>query len=233
MPFLCNLAPFAQSAHDGPPSRLGLRYDVDRFLPEAGNTVVCHLDRDDPAHGAVLEARARMQALPGAEGRLHTPLSSIHMTVFEGVIETRRTVDAWPAGLDREAPVDRVTEVMVKRFADFTPPPAFAVRLVGMLPTGLILQGATAADEAALTAWREALVGAFGYRHADHDAYTFHMTFAYMTAWLPDSALPAWNSALPEICADLVRSAPVIPLRPPAFCTFADMTHFEEVSVLA
>lgn len=233
MSFLCNLTPFLEASHDGPPSRIGQRYDVDRFLPEAGNTIVCHLDQTDPAHAAVLEARARMQALPGAENCLYTPESSIHMTVFEGVIETRRTPDAWPAGLDRDASVDTVTEVLLHRLAGFQPPPPFAMRLVGMTPNGLILGCASPEDDAAMNAWREALADAFGYRHTEHDTYRFHMTFAYMTAWLPDEVTPEWERALPEICADLAQAAPVIPLRAPAFCTFNDMTHFEERLVLA
>ncbi len=232
MGFQCNLAAFAQGAHDGPPPRIGQRYTAERFLPEAGNTVVRHLDRSDPAHQAVLQARARMEALPGAERRLSTPVSSLHMTVFEGVIETRRTVDAWPADIDRDAPVDAVTDAMVQRFAGFNAPPAFAMRLEAMTPNGLILSPATDADAQAAGAWREALAAAFGFRHAEHDAYRFHMTFAYMTAWLSDADVATWERALPEICEDLARAAPVIPLRSPAFCTFNDMTQFEELVVL-
>ena len=78
------LAPFAAKNHEHPPSRLDQRYSATRFLPEAGNTVVCHLDFDAAAHSAVLDARARMQALPGAECFIYTPADSLHMTVFEG-----------------------------------------------------------------------------------------------------------------------------------------------------
>lgn len=233
MAFQCDLTPFAASAHAGTPSRIGQRYTAERFLPEAGNTVVCHLDHRDPAHTAVLKARARMDALPGAQNRLSTPASSLHMTVFEGVIETRRTADAWPTGMDRDAPVEAVTEVLLQRLAGFHAPPAFFMRLEGMTPNGLILRGATSADDAALVAWRSALAEAFGYRHTEHASYRFHMTFAYMTAWLPDEVLPEWERALSEISEDLARAAPVIPLHPPAFCAFADMEHFEEVLVLA
>ena len=223
---------YAARSHSGPPSRLGTRYDATRFLPEAGNTVVCHLDFNAPAHQAVLEARARMQALPGAEQFLYTPVDSLHMTVFEGVIETRRTPDAWPEGLDREAPIARLTEVLSDRLAHFPPPPRFAVRAVGIRPSGLILEGATAEDAAHMRAWREALTEPFGYRHEEHDAYRHHMTFAYPTGWITDADLPVWEAELPAILEDLVEAAPVIPLTAPAFCWFNDMTRFEELLIL-
>ncbi len=59
------------------------------------------------------------------------------------------------------------------------------------------------------------------------------MTFAYSLEWLPDALIPVWEDGLAEIAADLVKAAPIIPLRAPAFCQFADMTHFEELLVLA
>jgi hypothetical protein len=223
---------YAARRHAAPPDRLGLRYDAMRFLPEQGNTVVCHLDRTHPAHQAVLDARTRMQALPEAEKFLYTPVESLHMTVFEGVIDTRRTADAWPAGLDRAASIASVTEVLTQRLASFAAPPGFALRTESLRPAGLILAGATAADAATLRDWREALTRPFGFRHAQHDSYRFHMTFCYPLDWLSEPALPVWRAELPRILADLQSAAPVIPLRPAAFCAFNDMTWFEERLVL-
>lgn len=225
------IAAFVERNNPAPPARLGQRYSATAFLPEHGNTVVCHLDLEAPGHEAVLAARARMLALPEAERFLFTPPESLHMTVFEGVIETRRTPDAWPAAIDRAAPVDEVTAWHLDRLAGFEPPGPFTVRVAGLRPTGLVLTGATEADQKRMRDWREALTGPFGYRHADHDAYSFHMTFAYPTGWLPEAVLPEWETAFRETLADL-QALPALPLKPPAFCRFADMTFFEELSVL-
>lgn len=72
----------------------------------------------------------------------------------------------------------------------------------------------------------------FGHRQPQHDDYRFHMTFAYMIDWLRDDELPAWQQMLDAELALLQREAPVLELRPPAFCRFADMNHFEELLVL-
>jgi hypothetical protein len=216
-----------------PPSKLGVRYDAHRFLPEAGNTVVCHLDRSDPAHKTVLAARSAIQNLPGADHLLFTAEDSLHMTVFDGIIDTGRTADAWPAGMDLTAPVDEITNELRRRLTDFVPPPAFRVSVSSLYPGGLHLDGATAQDKANMRAWRDALTAPFGLRRKNHDTYTFHMTFAYTLQWLPDDLLPVWETALQRIEDDLIKAAPVIPLVPPAFCSFADMDAFPELLVLA
>lgn len=227
-----DIAAFAAGNQTSLPRHLGQRYNTTQFLPQTGNTVVCHLDFNTSTHRAVLAARERMQALPGAEHFLYTPVDSLHMTLFEGVIETRRTLDTWPADIDRDASVERVTEALLPRLAEFSPPPRFAVRVAGLRPSGLILTGAAVEDDAHMRAWREALTKPFGYRHEDHDAYRYHMTFAYPLDWIPDAVLPLWETEFNSIVVDLVKAAPIIPLITPAFCQFADMTYFEELLVL-
>ncbi|GAB5448613.1 DUF1868 domain-containing protein [Gymnodinialimonas sp.] len=222
-----DLEQFAASAQAAPPMRLGQRHDAERFLPDPGNTVVCHLELDTPGGRAVVRARERIMGLPGAEHLLFTPVESLHMTVFEGVLDARRTADAWPAFMARDASVAAVTAEMRERLAGFDAPGAFEVRVKAVRPGGLELCGATRADAAALLAWREALSGVFGYCQAAHDAYKHHLTFAYPISWLPDALVPLWREALAEIEAELGTEA--LPLRAPAFCEFADMTWFEEL----
>ncbi|MFK7744628.1 MAG: DUF1868 domain-containing protein [Roseobacter sp.] len=217
---------FLASHHTAAPAKLGQRYDASGFLPEVGNTIVCPLDFDAPEHRAVLEARSRLMALPEANKFLFTPTSSLHMTLFEGVIDTRRTPDAWPDDMDLNAPVQDVTEMMTKRLHDFSPCGTFSVRVAGIRPTGLILEGATSADAGVMRAWREALTVPFGYRQRQHDAYRFHMTFAYPLDWLSAQAAIAWQQGCADIVASFFPETFVLPLMHPAFCYFEDMTAF-------
>ena len=96
----------------------------------------------------------------------------------------------------------------------------------------MVVEGATPGDRDLLGAWRDALAEVFGYRHPDHERYRFHVTLSYPIEWLAEGHLEAWQGVLDESLALLQREAPVLELRPPAFCSFNDMEHFEELRVL-
>ncbi len=83
-----------------------------------------------------------------------------------------------------------------------------------------------------MRAWRDALSVPFGYRHPDHDAYAFHITFAYQIQRLADERAADWQVMFDDCLSLFARQAPVIELQPPAFCSFEDMKHFEEHLVL-
>lgn len=227
------LAAYAASENRLPPRHLGRRYDRSgRFLPEPGNTVVCHLMDGSPSHKAVLACREGMKTLPSADRLTFTVPSSLHMTLFQGVIEFRRDWPYWPREMPADAPIEAMTRHFVSRLSGFTAAAPFAMTVTDVKPTGLVLDGLTEGDRKALAEWRDRLADAFGYRHPDHDDYVFHITFAYLIDWLPDSDLPAWQDFRDQALDRFAREAPVIALQPPAFCRFVDMNHFEELIVL-
>lgn len=224
------IARFTRRSNRLPPRHLGTRYDADgRFLPEPGNTVVCHLVPGSPSQRAILEARQRMMALPGAERLAFTPIDSLHMTLFQGVIEFRRRLPYWPDDVALNASIDEVTALYLARLGAFTPGPAFRMKVTDLSPEGLTLEGAGEHDRRALCEWRDRLAVCFGFRHPDHEAYQFHITLAYMRDWLEDSVAETWRKGLREALAVIKAQAPILDLAPPAFCTFEDMQHFEEI----
>ncbi|MBY5817019.1 DUF1868 domain-containing protein [Rhizobium leguminosarum] len=214
------------------PAHLGSRYrKVGGFLPEAGNTIVCHLEKGSQTQAVLIEAREKYLAMPEAPQFLFTPISSIHMTLFEGVIETRRRQDCWPADLPLDAPIDDMTELMAARLEGFSVFDPFKVAVVEARPSGLLVDGATENDRKVMRAWRNALAELLGYRQPNHDEYKFHMTFAYAIERLEDEALPRWQAMLDDVADDIRRKAPVLELDPPAFCVFEDMNHFHELLI--
>jgi hypothetical protein len=229
-----SLAKLLASRNNAPPPRLGIRYDAEgHFLPEAGNSIVCHLARRSPSEAALLAVRERMLALPGAESLAFTPAASLHMTLFQGIVETRRQLPYWPADIPLKTGIDDMTRRFMSRLDGFDGCGPFKIRPVEATPTGVTVDGATEADRQVMQAWRDKFARIFGYRHPDHDAYTYHITFAYVIRGLPDAAAPQWQRFLDESLALLEREAPVIELREPAFCRFRDMKHFEELLILA
>ncbi|WP_029073674.1 DUF1868 domain-containing protein [Kaistia adipata] len=222
-----SLGRFSASANAAPPRHLGRRYDRDgTFLNEPGNTIVCHLVEGSASQAAIVEVRRRMLAMPDAGRLAFTPVSSLHMTLFQGILEDRRDPPFWPTDMPRDASIDAMTTHYLDRLAGFAAREPFAVEIVDVVPTGLTVAGATAADRRAMKAWRDALAETFGYRHPDHDDYVFHVTLAYVIEWLPEERLEAWQDLFDE-CLALLRRAPRLELRPPAFCSFEDMKHFE------
>jgi len=223
---------FSRSSNTTPPRHLGTRYSTDAtFLPEPGNTVVCHTMEGTRSHDAILAVRERMMRLPQADRLAFTYASSLHMTVFQGIIEYRRNRPYWPDDMPLDTPIDVMTAHYRDRLKDFAPLSPFRARITDVTLEGLTLEGDTLADRHCLQAWRDAFAGVFGYRHPDHDNYEFHITFAYIVDWLDDAVLPVWQEALLEQLAYLKEQAPVVDLNPPAFCSFEDMNHFEELIV--
>ena len=215
------------------PAHLGTRYKEDGvFLPEPGNTVVCHLTSGSDSHAAIEAARQRFLAMPDANLLAFTPVSSLHMTLFQGIIEYRRRQPYWPEDLPLETPIDDMTALFLDRLAGFEAPGPFAVEVTDATPAGLALDGVTPEDRATLKLWRDRLANIFGYRHPDHDDYIFHITFAYPLTRFGDEAILRWQDMLADLVREIRERAPLIELNPPAFCSFADMNHFEELLVL-
>jgi hypothetical protein len=227
-----DLMRFSAAKASAPQRHLGIRYNEDgRFLPEPGNTVVCHLVEGSTTQQALDDVRTRLMALPEAEKFAFTPASSLHMTLFQGIIEHRRLPGYWPEDLPFETPIDDMKALLQARLAYFSAPAPFRVKIIGLRPLGLTVEGVTAEDRRIMAEWRDAFADVLGYRHPDHDSYEFHITLSYFISGLSDAALPIWQAALSEGLAEIARKAPVLELQPPAFCAFADMNHFEELLV--
>ncbi|MDL2404302.1 DUF1868 domain-containing protein [Rhizobium calliandrae] len=230
--FSPELLKYSKSRHPEPPPRLGRRYDLSgNFQYEPGNTIVRHLVEGSETQRAVVAAREKFLAMPEASQFTFTPISSLHMTLFQGIIEHRRTRPYWPADIALDAPIDEMTAIMGERLKTLSMREPFKVAVTHARPSGLLVDGATETDRRVMRAWRNALADLLGYRHPDHDVYPFHITFAYVIERLGDEALPRWQAMLDQVAADIRATAPIIEMRPPAFCSFDDMNHFEELLV--
>lgn len=221
------------SANRQPSRFLGSRFTADGvFLPDPGNTVVMHVVPGSATEAAMIELRERLHALPWGHRFAFTDIESLHMTLFQGVLENRRLPDYWPAALPLDAPLEETTDYFLQRLAGFQGPGPFRMRIAEVTPLGLTLTGATEEDERVARAWRDALTAPFGYRAPDHDTYVFHVTFAYIIDWLPDGMIADYRSALAEMAEEFSRRLPVLELGPPALCTFEDMNGFPPVMTI-
>ncbi|TDK34397.1 DUF1868 domain-containing protein [Rhizobium deserti] len=232
MSFSPELLDCSKSYNGNPPPHLGTRYrSKGGFLPEPGNTIVCHVEKDTETQRALIEVREKYLAMPEAPQFLFTPITSLHMTLFQGIIEGRRQPNFWPHDIPLDTPIEETTGIMAARLEALSLCEPFQVAVTKARPSGLIVDGATDGDRKIMRAWRDAFADLLGYRHPDHDDYLFHITFAYVIERLEDQALPRWQAMLNEAADTIAQQAPILDLRPPAFCIFEDMNHFHEVLI--
>ncbi len=176
------------------------------FLLEPGNTVVSHLVSGSPSEAVVIEVRERMRTMPDADRLAFTPISSLHMTLFQGIIEYRRRLPYWPQDVPLDTSIDAMTRLYLERLKGFEDHGPFKVKVIDVVPTGLTVAGATDEDRRIMSAWRDALSVPFGYRHPDHDTYVFHITFAYQIQRLADDRAAAWQDLFDD-CLSLFERA--------------------------
>lgn len=227
------LLDYSEVHNPGQPTHLGTRYDRSGiFLREPGNTVICHLIEGSASERAVIDTRKRLIDMPEASQFAFTPVSSLHMTLFQGIIEYRRRLPYWPQDIALDTGIDRMTEIYLDRLQSFSSLDPFNVGVTEVTPAGLTVAGITEEDRRSMKAWRDALADVFGYRHPDHESYIFHITFCYPISRLGETVLPAWQQMLDGALDELRQRAPVIALKPPAFCAFEDMNHFDERLIL-
>ena len=130
LPLKSSLHRYAASNNSVSPRHLGTRYDADgTFLPEPGNTVVCHLVGGSSSEHAILEVRRRMMSMPDANKLTFTPVSSLHMTLFQGIIEYRRALPYWPEDLSLDTSIDDMTQLYLKRFETFEDRGSFNIKV--------------------------------------------------------------------------------------------------------
>jgi hypothetical protein len=131
-----------------------------------------------------------------------------------------------------EATIDDTTELFLQRLQGLPQLPSFDMKVERVTPLGLTLAGATPEDEKIARKIREQLTLPFGYRSPTHDGYRFHITLAYVKAWLPAGAAEAYLPELARLTERFAAQVAVLELAPPAFCTFEDMNWFEPVLFL-
>lgn len=213
----------------GPGRKFGIDGSVQRF---PGNTILCHLSHSGPQFDALKVAVAGLREKTGEGNIVWLPPSSYHMTVFDGSLDSRRQRGDWPEALSREASLEECNAFFAERLhafdLGFDPP----IRMVpdenqnAPTQTCIPLRPVDAEEAARLRKLRDRLSGALGIRHANHDAYTFHMSFGYYVRAFDPVVEREYRANLRDMIRKLRQAWPVIELGPPEYCLFDDMTLF-------
>ena len=203
------------------------KFDVDGSLRRfPGNTVIAHVLPASETFAALFDLQDALRAEPFASRFAYLPPASFHMTVFEGITEPSRGTDRWPEGVPPDAERDLVTATLARRLSGLVLSP------LRPRPTGLFagfsvtLAGADDAAEADLRDARDRLREATGIRRADHAAYVFHITLAYLLTHPPEDEARRIAETSDALFADFAARVPVVELGPARLCDFEDMGAF-------
>jgi hypothetical protein len=217
-------------------------YDVNRKFygdgkarPFAGNTIISQIPLRTPLNDALTVVRNTLAGYEFSECLSLLPPSSYHMTVFEGVIDEKRTAPFWPSEVPRDASIQACTQHFIARLKDFFIDENFQIRMqfrdfnvykdsgatVRLVP-------ANVQERQKLRDVRDRLANCLGIRSPDHDDYGFHITLGYLVKWMSAQQIQDYVR-VQQSCRDyLQKNLNVLELDIPRFCTFNDMLAFDD-----
>ncbi|KAJ7610284.1 RNA ligase/cyclic nucleotide phosphodiesterase [Mycena polygramma] len=164
------------------------------------------------------------------------PPSSWHMTVFEGVCDRVRNFAAWPDDLPNDASLEECNSLYEKKLSSFDlrcDPAPSRFTITGFYPPygiiGLRLQPNTTEEETRLRGLRDRLSNLLRIRAGNHNAYSFHITIAYLLR----APSKDQEKELTTLLTDHFEAMPKqFELGTPEFCTFEDMFTFKRLFYL-
>jgi hypothetical protein len=218
------------------PLDVGRKFDVaGAVLPFAGNTFICHVPQNSPAHAALTGASLALQAGSVGGAFRYLPPSSFHMTVFEGVCDVDRNADTdrWPVGIRRDASVPEVSHSFEKACRTLVLAKEQRIRPTGIFGgCSVAISGRTPLAEASLRHTRRLLRNVTGIHRTDFKTYDFHITLAYPLRWLTEGEAVAVVDLSDRVFTRLSEQIAHITLGPVEFCTFDHMHAFFPLVVL-
>ncbi|KAJ6511929.1 RNA ligase/cyclic nucleotide phosphodiesterase [Mycena vitilis] len=206
--------------------------------PFPGNTIlgVISPSSEPELYASLLALHGKLKNIHLSNLYVLLPPASWHMTVFEGVCDQVRNFAAWPDDLPNDASLEECNSLYEKKLSSFDlrcdpASPRFAITgfypLYGII--GLRLQPNTPEEETRLRGLRDRLSNLLRIRAGNHNAYSFHITIAYLLR-TPNKDQ---DEELMMLLTDHFNGMPKqFEPGPPEFCTFADMFTFTRLFYL-
>lgn len=228
----CSPIPAARVAAVGPGQKFATDGRVQRF---PGNTVLCHIPRPGPAFDELCSTVDSFRQALGSETASKLtwlPKDSYHVTLFDGVTDAFRRPGDWPQMLPLDATMDVCNQYVGERLRKFDVALDLPLRLIidedalARSVTTIPLRPIDAAENVRLRTLRDRISVAIGVRHANHDSYGFHTTFAYYVRQFTGDEEARYRARFTAAVQRLKKALPVIELGAPEYCLFDDMFAF-------
>ncbi|OMO22133.1 DUF1868 domain-containing protein [Vibrio lentus] len=218
---------------------VGVKFHEDgsvRTFP--GNTFICHLDQSLPLIDELRWAQDQLKSMNCGDKFSFLPISSMHMTVFEGVCDQIREAHKWTSKLDLAADLSETTDLFATEASQVGAQGGFEMMYdyVYNCPIGgtaIRIKPANEHSTQALKQCREALKAATGINMTDFDDYHFHITLSYRVIELEEQDKIELQQTAKRIGERLAQSFGSLTHGPVEFCTFQDMFKFTPVISLS
>ncbi|KAF8208704.1 RNA ligase/cyclic nucleotide phosphodiesterase [Mycena galopus ATCC 62051] len=214
------------------------KFDPDgNVQPYPGNTVIAHLSQSSELHKSLRALHEKLKSSHLSHLYALLPLSSWHMTIFEGVAEYARSVPGrWPDDLPLNASLALCNSLYEEKLSSFDlqcdPPYHLAIMGFSPLVAGITLhlEPYTSQENARLRNLRNRLSSLLHIRAKGHDNYGFHMSMAYLLRFPTEEQDMQLMKLLTDHFEDEMPKE--FELGPPEFCSFEDMFAFKPLLYL-
>lgn len=195
-----------------------------------GNTIICFVDPDSETFrlSVWLQEELRRQLPPPGIALL--PVSSLHMTVFQLVVDEVRQPEKWSSHLPLDAPLADTDAFFMRVVPGVPAPGSFRMRYrrLKVEGSGISIRLEPADDEAesAIRQYRADLVAATGVRFPDHDDYEFHISLAYNILRRTDAQEAQLTAFVQRVDAIMQAAFGIFETGQPVLTFFDDMFRF-------
>lgn len=197
-----------------------------------GNTFICHIDKDSAFFATQEKIMRDFEQTRFAEDFALLPLNSMHMTIFEGVIEDHRGTTLWPGDLPHDMAIEDVTFALAQqvRQTHFREHRGLTLTVNGLKTLRssftINLSPADAETETRLKSLRSQISAVTGITHADPDSYRFHSSMGYRIRPAQDRDEDELLQLQSRYEQWLAEAAPTLTLGPCEFNIHQDMLAF-------
>lgn len=198
-----------------------------------GNTFLCHLPKCEFTHFAHW-VQSQTEQFSFAHKFVLLPISSFHMTVYEGVCDQVRRKDNWVDSLSLDVSLYKVHEYFLSK-TDLLPKTnviSMKVDRVSISQDMGYLFKLIPADEKTtlfLQKFRKIMNDELGMQNIVKDNYEFHLSLSYILIALTDQEYSIVEQLTNRINEEIKKRDFIIRLGAVEFCVFEDMFHFSTI----
>jgi len=199
-----------------------------RVLNFPGCSIICKIPIKSGLFNEIKLLQSKYKYLNPQKAYVYLPESSFHMTLFDCCNVNTFNTKYWPKKIEKDENYKNVANQIYQKIKNLDFPKEFNLKLKKLFGGySIILEGNTKKDEKILRDYRNILSDLLGIRFANHETYSFHITFAYILRKLTDDEVKKLIKINFRLLGEFFEKNPSISVVHPELCIFNDMLEFK------